>query len=229
MDKDSLHNKLVREIIARIFSGRYENGAKLPAERLLSADFNLSRGTVRQALASLVELGVIEIRHGSGAYVKSISRQAIPHGYLPPDFNNVSLEDILVARQAIETACGSLACANITAAQVKQLKSLIADMESSIEDIPVFLKHDIDFHHAIVMASQNRPLITAFEAIYEYHKYSQVFTTQRPGDEQTALDYHRRMLAAIEKRDAVAVASAITGHLAEMRSSIEPTPKKKKK
>ena len=216
MHKDLLNNKIIRELLGLIYSGQYESGHKLPAERTLSNELGVSRGTIREAMGNLARMGVIEIRHGSGAYVREIQREAIPGTFLPPDFNNVALTDILVARKAIETTAAKLACTHITKAQIKELTHLIGCMEVSLENLPMFLKYDMDFHYAIVRAADNRPLEMAFEAIYEYHKYSVVFTSRNPGDEAVALKYHWRMLDALKRRDGVEAMAAVGEHLEAM-------------
>jgi GntR family transcriptional regulator, transcriptional repressor for pyruvate dehydrogenase complex len=213
VDRDSLANKLVREILARIAAGEYATGSRLPAERAIGDEFHISRGTVRQALGILAELRVIEVRHGSGAYVRSLPQLGIPTRYLPPEITKVNLEDILCARKAIETAAVELACARMSASKLKELQGLIARMEADIDDLPMFLKHDMAFHEAIIRASGNCPLITAFEAIREYQRYSQVFTSRRAGDEQTAVDQHRRILRALCQGNAKAAVEAMRRHL----------------
>ena len=216
MDKDSLANKLVREILARIFAGEYAINSRLPPERSLTDEFHVSRGTVRQALGVLAELGVIAVRHGSGAYVRSLSQFGIPPNYLPPEIAKVRLEDILCVRKAIETVAAELACARISASELQQLDERIARMEADIDDLPAFLKHDMAFHEAIVRASGNCPLITAFEAIREYLRYFQVFSSQHTDDERLAVDHHRQILDALRRHDGKAAARAIRRHLDAM-------------
>lgn len=216
MHKDLLHNKIVREILGRIYSGQYAAGRRLPGERVLCTELGVSRGTLREAMSNLARMEVIEIRHGSGAYVQQIHHETIPSSLLPRDFDNVTLEDIITARKAIETSSVQLACKRITMEQLNELKQLISFMESSLDNLPVFLKSDMDFHYAIVRAAGNRPLEMAFGAIYEYHKYSMVFTSQHSGDEFIALKYHRRMLDALEKGDCTGAAAAVSEHLDAM-------------
>ena len=216
MDKDSLANKVVREMLARMFSGEYAIRSRLPPERTLCDEFRISRGTVRQALGILAKLGVIAVRHGSGAYVQSLSQFGIPADYLPPEIAKVSLADILCARRAIETAATELACSRISASDLQKIERLIDRMEAEIDDLPLFLKHDMAFHEAIVRASGNCPLIAAFEAIREYLRYFQVFTSRRAGDETAAVDHHRRILHALRRRDAKAAAQAAGRHLDAM-------------
>src|SRR5260370_41385757 len=60
---------LAEQIRALIISQAIAEGARLPAERDLAARFGASRPTASQALRTLSLMGLVEIRHGSGAYV----------------------------------------------------------------------------------------------------------------------------------------------------------------
>ncbi len=61
--------EVMRELERRIVSGQWNPGQRLPTEEILSDEFRVSRGTVRNAIASLVENGLIERRHGVGSFV----------------------------------------------------------------------------------------------------------------------------------------------------------------
>lgn len=213
MNKELLHTKLVRELIAQIASGTFSDGQRLPAERKLCRQYNLSRGTIRQAFNDLEKLGVIKIKAGSGAYVQKISQKKLPTHLLPLDFANVSFTDIIYARKAIETAAITLACEKVTPAHIEELQHLIEKMEQSKESLIDFLKFDMEFHQTIILASGNMPLITAFGAIAEYHKYSQVFSSINEAEVDFAVSYHKKMLAALKEHDIKNAAKAINKHL----------------
>ena len=219
MNKELLNIKVVREILALISTGDFSEGTRLPAERALCDRFGVSRGTIRQALCDLEEMGVIETRPGSGSYVKNVSMKKLPEDILPPDFNKVSLSDVVIARKAIESAAIELACERVTKKDYSQLEALIDKMMDSLDSLPEFLKYDLAFHQVVVKASGNAALVTAFEAITEYHKYSMVFTSLHEGQEEVAIDYHRRMLYALKKNNKELARRAIVGHLDDMLSS----------
>lgn len=221
VNKELLNTKVVREVIALVFSGEFAEGIRLPAERKLCERFGVSRGTIRQALADLESLGVIETKPGSGSYVRKFSIKKLPDEVLPPDFNSVSLRDILIARRAIETAAIELACEKITKKDYEDLEKLIDRMVESLDNLPDFIKFDMVFHRHLVRASGNSALVTAFEAISEYHRYSQVFTSLHAGEEEIAIDYHRRMLYALRKRNKELAQKAISEHLDNMEASIK--------
>ncbi|NIA07923.1 MAG: FCD domain-containing protein [Actinobacteria bacterium] len=90
-------------------------------------------------------------------------------------------------------------------------------MASAIDDLPEFLRLDMQFHRALVRASGNVVLITAFQAIYEYHRFSSVFTSQHEGEEERALDHHGKLLTALEKGNAKAGRRILAKHLDYMR------------
>jgi GntR family transcriptional repressor for pyruvate dehydrogenase complex len=220
INKELLNTKIVREIIALISTGEFSEGSRLPSERKLCERFGVSRGTIRQALADLESLGVIETRLGSGSYVIELSVKKLPDNILPRDFNNVNLEDIVVARKAIETVAIELACEKATKKDYEDLEKLIDWMVESLNSLPAFIRYDMAFHQQIVKASDNAALVTAFNAITEYHKYSQVFTSLHEGEEEVAIDYHRRMLYALHKKNKELAHKAITEHLDEMLLSL---------
>lgn len=213
VDRDHLHNQIIREIIARVASGAYAIGERLPAERSLCLEFDVARGTLRKALSKLEELGVLNIKANSGIYVQGVAPARLPKSLLPPDFAHVDLRDIVDARKAIELAALRQAVVRMSARDLRQLASIVDRMGTSVEDLPAFLEHDLAFHQALVRASGNAVLATAFEAIYDYHRFSAVYTSQQEGEEAEALACHRKLLAAVERRDVAGSCRILGDHL----------------
>ena len=217
MDREPLHNKIIREIIAMIVSGTFSVGQRLPPERALCEQFDVSRGTLRKALSQLAGLGVVDIRPGSGVYVCGVAPADLPGTYLPPDFEHVKLDDIIEARKAIETAAVESACRRITAKQLKGLGAMVERMARSLDNLSEFLECDLAFHQGIVRAGGNAVLAAAFEAIYDYHRFSSIYTSQDEGEEAAALEHHRRLLDALARRDQRAGRKILTEHLDSMK------------
>lgn len=213
MNKELLHNKVVREIIAIIASGVFKDGRRLPSERKLCEQFGVSRGTIRQGLADLEKVGVVKIKRGSGVYVQKFSRKKVPSHLLPRDFESVSLLDIMVARKAIEPPAIDLACNHITKKQIGALAKIVDEMAATVDNLPEFLRLDMEFHQMIVRLCGNVVLVRAFEAISEYLKYSQVFSTLKQEQEQAAISHHLEMVEALQKKDKKAASRAMIAHL----------------
>src|SRR5436305_3664470 len=114
MQKDHLHNRIVREVIARVAGGTYPAGHRLPAERDLCREFDVARGTLRKAITQLREMGVLRVKPNSGIYVQGLPRTKLPNSVLPPDFSQVDLSDVVEARKAIELVAFKQATQRIT-------------------------------------------------------------------------------------------------------------------
>jgi DNA-binding FadR family transcriptional regulator len=216
INKELLHTRVVREILSLIASGEYSEGRRLPAERILCNRFRISRGTLRKALADLEKMGAIVIKPQSGAYVQCFSHSKLPEKILPRNFTKVSLRDIVIARKAIELNALEFACVQITNSEIDNLEQITANMEQEKENLPSYLALDMAFHEAVVKASKNEVLIAAFEAIAEYHKYSQVFSSTYDMCEEDALKYHKKILNAIMDGDTKNALRLLSDHLENM-------------
>ncbi|MEN6386193.1 MAG: FadR/GntR family transcriptional regulator [Phycisphaerales bacterium] len=219
MDKDLLGIKVVRKVILLVSTGQFKQGQKLPAERMLCEKLGVSRGTLRQGLADLQSLGVIKIVPRSGIYIKKYSEKKLPQKVLPPNFKDVSLEDIINARKIIEIPSIELACKKGTKEDIKVLGNTIVKMENTVDDLPEFLQYDMNFHQMIVAMSKNLVLVTAFEAISDYLKYSQVYSSIHEGEEEKALNYHRKIFNAIRDKNAKQGGKLLEQHLEEIVKS----------
>lgn len=213
VDRDHLHNQIIREIIARVAAGTYAVGQRLPAERTLCEEFEVARGTLRKALSKLEGLGVLRIKANSGIYVEGVAHAKLPQTFLPPEFKRVQLEDIVTARKAIELTALRQAVGRMSERDLKALRSLLDRMAKAVDDLPAFLDLDLAFHQTLVRSSGNAVLATAFEAIYDYHRFSAVYTSQQEGEEEEALHFHERLLTTIEARDARASCRILEQHL----------------
>ncbi len=65
------YQQIAVEIAERIVENRYEVGQKVHARSTLASNFNVSPETARKAINVLVDLGIMDVRHGSGAYIAS--------------------------------------------------------------------------------------------------------------------------------------------------------------
>jgi GntR family transcriptional regulator, transcriptional repressor for pyruvate dehydrogenase complex len=223
MEREPLYITIIREIIGSVAAGRVQPGERLPAERELTRRFEVSRGTLRKALGELDRLGVVEIKPNSGVYVRHVSPRRLPAELLPPDFKQVSMDDVVDARLAIELAACRAACEKRSRADLDRLAGLIERMADDLDDLPAFLESDLAFHQTLVEASGNTVLVTAFAAIYEYHRFSSVYSSNRPGDQKLALDSHRRLLDALVDRNVRQAENALTDHLGQMKSHETPS------
>jgi GntR family transcriptional repressor for pyruvate dehydrogenase complex len=65
-----ISDQIIDSLRERILSGEYEKGSRLPGERKLAAQYGVSTPTIREALRALTSAGLVEVRQGSGAFVR---------------------------------------------------------------------------------------------------------------------------------------------------------------
>ena len=131
-------------------------GDKLPSERDLADRFGVSRPTVREAMRALSVLGVLEIRHGGGAFVTSLDATEL---LKPLNFflslSDVSVETLYDARMLIEGELCALAASRAAETLCDELEALIAQQVGAIDDVETYLNLDSAFHERMALASEN--------------------------------------------------------------------------
>src|SRR5690606_39539088 len=104
-----LYQRVANAIVARIRSGKYPRGERLPPERELAEEFGVSRPTVREAMIALEIRGIVEARRGSGIYVVDTA---------PPDTSSNEQDigpfEVTEARRLFDGEAAALAAAIIT-------------------------------------------------------------------------------------------------------------------
>ena len=97
------YEQIAERLADDIRSGVLAPGERLPSERDLARTLEVSRASVREALASLALQGVVETRHGAGTFVVGLPPSEPPHDASP--------SAVLEARLALEPAVARLAAA----------------------------------------------------------------------------------------------------------------------
>ncbi len=104
-----LYQQLLNEIRARIASGEWVTGTRLPTETELAAELGVSRVTIRQALGAAVDAGLVVRIAGKGTYVAKPTN-AVPHqsfvGYVVPHLSSNFNVQILLGVESILKAEG---------------------------------------------------------------------------------------------------------------------------
>jgi DNA-binding FadR family transcriptional regulator len=108
--------EVLAQLKEAILHGVYKEGDKLPSEREMTEQFNVSRGVVREAIRALQVTGFIEKRQGphGGAFVKEITFGLLHMGFADLYFSDkLTIAEVVQVRQFIEPEIASLAALNI--------------------------------------------------------------------------------------------------------------------
>jgi GntR family transcriptional repressor for pyruvate dehydrogenase complex len=201
----------VRQLIDQ---GAFVPGSKLPSERDLAQQFAVGRSSVREALTALEGMGLIEVRHGSGAWVVT-PLPTMPPTWLHSDYQ--SEREMLEARVAIECHNVQLAAQRATKDDLAALGRILYVMEGEDERGELGDETDLQFHLALADATHNRVLhqLTAALITFISQTLSDVRRklVQTPANRQRLLDQHRHIFRAIAGGDAAKAAEIMEAHL----------------
>jgi GntR family transcriptional repressor for pyruvate dehydrogenase complex len=216
--QDRLYQELARKFIRELASGRYAVGDRLPAERELSAEFNVSRPTVREAMIALEVQGLVEVRVGSGAYVKRL-----PGNDDAPGFNVTAFE-LTEARLLFEAEAAALAATQITDAEVEGLEQLVLQIADENQLPSGTEQADRAFHLSIARATRNAAVYNVIEELWRLRGTSPesalLHAKARSANIKPVVDEHSAVLAALRARDPEAARAAMRTHLSAVLDSL---------
>jgi GntR family transcriptional repressor for pyruvate dehydrogenase complex len=213
--RTTLHAAVTREILLGIVEQRYPIGSKLPPEREMANELDVSRPTLRQALSLLRSLGVLTVKHGSGSFVNDPQSVEMPESLRSEIFgmDADALQQLLFARKVVETSAIRLAAENRTDEQLRELRRLQRIMVDSLFDTPRFVSANMRFHQLLADASGNPFMADALRRLQPKLRLYMGATTYVAHRHRQSLDQHQRIIDALVARDGTAASRAMSRHL----------------
>lgn len=207
----------IREYIGEMIrKGELREGDKLPAERKLSQKFQVSRNSVREALRSLAEMGMVESRHGDGTYVRSLSDSDWA------DLNRVlqgkgkRLGEIFQFRRILEPQIAALAARHVTRKEIDRLKVMVFEQERRIMEGKDDSDLDAEFHLALARATKNTVIVDVIQTLDHVLNESRSVALQSEERRRASLRTHILIVDALEKHDPERAMDTMDFHLTEV-------------
>ncbi|WP_136053992.1 FadR/GntR family transcriptional regulator [Microbacterium sp. K24] len=208
-------SEVARRLLDLFTGGSIAAGTRLPPERQLATTLGVGRSAVREALAALEILGIVDVRPGSGTYLRGAASELLPQtlrwGLLIGERNTAQLLEL---REGLEIFVARLAAARADAAIIARLEKSVAKMRVSIDDLTAFARADLDFHHALAEAAGNETLT---DHVHVVRSLLQVYADRAvhdPAHAEQAVAEHSAVLDAVRAGDPDAAASAMAIHMA---------------
>jgi GntR family transcriptional repressor for pyruvate dehydrogenase complex len=199
--------RLNEEIIARIknliYSKELKVGEKLPSERDLSAKLKVSRVIVREALRSLEQSGLIEIRPGltGGAFVVyNLQKPLFDCVYDLFSGGSLTLSHFTEARRAIECFAIRRAVENATEESIERLNQINDDMVAGL-DRERFVAQNMVFHTTIAQLSENPLISLMVQALFDLLKRLRPDFVQKEKFIRDTFKRHKAIIEALRQKD----------------------------
>ena len=210
-DRHRLYERLAARLLDYIEVTGLAVGDRLPSERDLAQALQVSRTSVRQATIALEVRGTLEVRHGDGIYLRSLSSDSSRLMELMTRRHR--LPAILEAREALETELAALAALRCTEADITAMDHALQAMAADIDGHGMGEEGDRLFHEAVTRAARS-PLLADFMASLAVPiSETRHSSLGEPGRPPRSLRAHRRILEAIRRGDAPGARQAMRRHV----------------
>lgn len=225
----NLSKRVTRHLIKHIHDNDLKPGDRVPSEVKVSGELKISRGVVRQAYHSLRTAGILEIAMGRSPRVGELS-----HDSFTPLFSHVlttaqvSIEDVLELRVAVEIHAAELAAIHRTQGHVEALRKAVEGMRKNVKDNDRFARIDVRFHQLLGNATGNY-LFEIFGRALRTPLESSIRTGLRSRETLAQIkkvaDTHEAIVDAIEAQHQARARQIMEYHFNEAKQALRAAPK----
>ncbi len=216
--------RVAEQIEKRILDGELRVGDRIPTERHLAEQFQVSRTAVREAMKILAQKGLVDMRPGRGTIVIDGAREAMENSIgllMKMQIGEAGISENLVEVRAIlEPEIAALAAARATEKEIATMYEAIRVMDESLHDANAFIEADNSFHEALAQATQNALILTLLNSIVNLLSEQRKHIFNVEGGPQRGQMHHRRILECVMKQDPVAARTAMHAHLLQVHEDI---------
>lgn len=223
VDRRRYSEQVIQSIKTEILSNRFAVGDKLPGEKELTQNFNISRTVVREAIRVLEESGLVEIRKGpkGGVFVthsfhKPVSnslKDLIDHGQL-------TIDHLFKVRALIEPHVAFEAALNAKPEDLQPLRDLIDESLAHLDDVLLLKTNNIRFHLLLTKAAGNPVLSLLMDSVIELvTEFARDFADLPFG--RKSVQIHKELLTLIEARRAEEAKKLISEEIDRVRDRLK--------
>jgi GntR family transcriptional repressor for pyruvate dehydrogenase complex len=216
--KQRVAEEIVDQLRGLILKGTFGPGDKLPPERKLAEELGVNRASLREAIKSLEQMGLVKTRQGDGTRVLDFMQTAGVElvSHLIPNDGQPNLEvlcDVLEFRRFFGREVARQAAAKASADELKRIEDLINRAADPNLDAETVMKLDFEFYVELTKAGKNRVfqlLINTIRAAVV--NYSGFFVSFNPPP-AAVRKHHRELMKMLQARDGEKAAQIADAHL----------------
>ncbi|MCK8787841.1 FadR family transcriptional regulator [Roseomonas sp. NAR14] len=214
---------LIQRLLPYIHERRLAPGDRLPSERDLAERFGVGRGAVREAIAVLETLRMVERRPNSGIYLRPVESEGsvealVLQAGIGVPLSPAEVREIVELRSLLEVQAIALACERREAAHLAQLDGILAESERLLAAGGTLTDLDAAFHLAVVEAVGNRVFLRLVNAFYLLSRQRRQRFFAESGQSAASHAQHVAMRDAIAAREADRAVALMRRHLKGVES-----------
>lgn len=218
-----LYELVADRLLDDVSRGVLRRGESLPPERVLAEQYDVGRSSIREALRMLESAGMIEAV-GRGAFVVSPSGNPLNQSLaLLVSGKDGDVRELFEVRKILEAETAALAAERRTEDDVGRMKAALEEMRVGIGSRERYTAGDIQFHLAVVAASQNRMASHMMQAIRSVMRRTLASIYEIPGSPQRSSEQHAQILDAVVGGRGDEARDRMREHLLTVERAIEET------
>lgn len=231
--RSRLSQQIVVQICHLIRQGQFGPGDRLPPERELAEQLQVSRASLREALRALEISGIVESRHGGGTYVRDFSERSVvsPLGLIFEAADDI-IGDLWEVRAIFEPAVAAMTAVRASPEDVARLDEIVAEQEQAFHnfgDDDHWMTLDRAFHSSLAVSSGNKVAVRVLDLINQWLQDGRRHFVATPERRCSALTCHTQIRDAVREHQPDAAREAMLRHLQEVEEFIlgeliEPSP-----
>ncbi|MDR7426682.1 MAG: FadR/GntR family transcriptional regulator [Armatimonadota bacterium] len=212
-----VYEAVAAQIQAQIAEGRLRPGDRLPPERELAEAFGVSRDSVRDAIRVLELAGLVVPRQGEGTVVRELTLDSVVSPLASALLQRRDLLfDLLDARRIIEPALAYRAAQRASEEDIRAMAEILRRQAAKVRVGEPGIDEDTAFHYRLATAARNQVILKVMDVLMDLLREGRARSLQVQGRPQRSLEGHRRILAALRRRDPAGAQRAMEQHLEEI-------------
>jgi GntR family transcriptional regulator, transcriptional repressor for pyruvate dehydrogenase complex len=221
-----LYEQIVQQIEDSVLNGSLKPGDQLPAERDLAQRLGVSRTAVREAVKALREKGLVEAFSGRGTFVTDGTSQAARQSFdlMVKIGQQEGAPHLAELRLILEPGIAALAAVRVKEEDLTAMREAVAVMDRAQEDPEAYIEADLDFHLALAETVANPLILSLIDSIVGLLREQRIKIFNVEGGPQRGQVHHKRILEAMERRDAEMARTAMRAHLEQVREDSKASP-----
>jgi DNA-binding FadR family transcriptional regulator len=215
--RKSLADEVAGRLQEQISSGHYKVGDKLPIEPELMKSFGVGRSTIREAIKTLANSGLLRVMQGVGTFVEEVTGSREP---LDLRLKRAAVKDLDEVRRLLEMKIAEKAALYRTDQDITLIKGHLAARKQAANAglLQACIDADIEFHMAIARASKNEIFVDLYRSvsIHLKHFFSEIYPDTDAFEQSYGL--HEQLLKSIiagDSKKAWSLAAKIIGHVSQ--------------
>jgi len=212
------HEVVVRQIARHIVSGTFSPGDELPSEKSLMSEFGVSRAVVREALRSLHQSGLINLRQGRRTQVNSETRWNLLDPIVLIAFRDEDrviplLRDLAWIRAVLEPQIAEEAARGVTPELRSDLEESLERMRELLHDNEAFYLEDQNFHLLLARSTGNLVLERLMRVLTHLFNVSRPPVLASSGSPRGSLEGHEDIAREVSAGDPEGARQAMQRHM----------------